>query len=237
MGAPRRDPPGPSERPLPDLPDGRLTDGVVVLRRLGPDDTEQTYRLHSDPEVAASRVPPGAPAREEIERRCAGAEGQWLVGTAAAMTILDGASGDFVGNCTLNHDQPANGQAMIGYSLLPQWRGRGYATRAVRLLARWGFDHVGLSRLWAGTLPENAASQRVLDKAGFRREGLLRGRLPARPAAGSTPRSTACYRRIRSADEGRWCGRAAQADTAPAARVGDADPGRRDGQMSSEMMP
>ncbi|WP_216592667.1 GNAT family N-acetyltransferase [Verrucosispora sioxanthis] len=182
------DPPGPSERPLPDLPDGRLTDGVVVLRRLGPDDTEQTYRLHSDPEVAASRVPPGAPAREEIERRCAGAEGQWLVGTAAAMTILDGASGDFVGNCTLNHDQPANGQAMIGYSLLPQWRGRGYATRAVRLLARWGFDHVGLSRLWAGTLPENAASQRVLDKAGFRREGLLRGRLPG--AAGSRVDST-----------------------------------------------
>ncbi|MBQ1025997.1 GNAT family N-acetyltransferase [Micromonospora sp. C95] len=182
------DPPGPSPRPLPDLPDGRLTDGVIVLRRLGPDDTEQTYRLHSDPEVAASRVPPGAPAREEIERRCASAEGQWLVGTAAAMTVLDGGSGDFVGNCTLNYDQPASGQAMIGYSLLPQWRGRGYATRAVRLLVRWGFDHVGLSRLWAGTLPENAASQRVLEKVGFQREGLLRGRLPG--AAGHRADST-----------------------------------------------
>ncbi|GIJ12944.1 GNAT family N-acetyltransferase [Micromonospora andamanensis] len=182
------DPPGPLRRLLPDLPDGRLTDGVVMLRRLGPEDTEQTYRLHSDPEVVASRVPPGAPTRDEIERRCHGAESQWLVGTAAAMTILDAVSGEFAGNCMLLPDQPDSGQAMIGYSLLPQWRGRGHATRAVRLLTRWGFDHVGLSRLWAGTLPENAASQRVLGKAGFRREGLLRGRLPG--AAGSRVDST-----------------------------------------------
>ncbi|WBB56616.1 GNAT family N-acetyltransferase [Verrucosispora sp. WMMD573] len=182
------DPPGPSPRPLPDLPDGRLADGVVVLRRLGPDDTEQAYRLHSDPEVVASRVPPGAPAGNEIERRCQGAENQWLVGTAAAMTILDAVSGEFAGSCMLLPDQPASDQAMLGYSLLPRWRGRGYATRAVRLLTRWGFDHVGLSRLWAGTLPENAASQRVLEKAGFRREGLLRGRLPG--AAGSRADST-----------------------------------------------
>ena len=171
------DPPGASPRPLPDLPGGRLTDGVVVLRRLGPEDADDVYRLHTDPEVVASRVPPEPPTRGDIDRQCAGAESQWLVGRAAAMTILDAASGDFVGGCTMIYEQPA-GQAMLGYSLLPRWYGRGYATRAVRLLTRWGFDHVGLARLWAGTLPENVASQRVLEKAGFRREGLLRGRLP-----------------------------------------------------------
>ncbi|MDG4793162.1 GNAT family N-acetyltransferase [Micromonospora sp. WMMD1082] len=182
------DPPGPSTRPLPDLPGGRLTDGVIMLRRLGPEDGDETYRLHIDPEVVQSRVPPVPAARDEVDRRCRAAEGQWLVGTAAAMTVLDAASGDFVGNCTLIYDQPATGQAMLGYSLLPRWRGRGYATRTVTLLARWGFDHVGLSRLWAGTLPENVASQRVLQKAGFRREGLLRGRLPG--AAGTRADST-----------------------------------------------
>ncbi|GIJ77894.1 Protein N-acetyltransferase, RimJ/RimL family [Micromonospora phaseoli] len=172
------DPPGPAERPLPDLPGGRLTDGVIVLRRLGPRDADQTYLLHTDPAVVQTRVPPVSATRDEVDQRCRGAESQWLVGTAAAMTILDGSSGAFVGNCMLHYDQPASRQAMIGYSLLPGWRGHGYATRAVRLLARWGFDRVGLARLWAGTLPENAASQRVLEKAGFRREGLLRGRLP-----------------------------------------------------------
>ncbi|MEV6814053.1 GNAT family N-acetyltransferase [Micromonospora sp. NPDC051296] len=182
------DPPGPSPRPLPDLPAGRLTDGVVALRRLGPEDNDEMYRLHTGPEVVASRVPPEPPTRDEIDRRARGAESQWLVGTVASMTILDATSGAVAGGCALVHDQPGSGQAMLGYSLLPQWRGRGYATRTVRLLARWGFDHVGLVRLWAGTLPENVGSQRVLEKAGFRREGLLRGRLPG--AAGSRNDST-----------------------------------------------
>ncbi|MER5457984.1 GNAT family N-acetyltransferase [Micromonospora sp. NPDC002389] len=170
------DPPGPSPRPLPDLPDGRLTDGVVVLRPLGPDDADDMYRLQTTPEVVASMVPPEPPARDDVDRRCAGAQSQWLVGRSAALVVRDAAGDAFLGGCSLIHEPPAS-QAMIGYSLLPAWYGRGYATRAVRLLTRWGFDHVGLARLWAGTLPENLASQRVLEKTGFRREGLLRGRL------------------------------------------------------------
>ncbi|MGW0507470.1 GNAT family N-acetyltransferase [Micromonospora sp. NPDC003241] len=170
------DPPGPSPRPLPDLPDGRLTDGVVVLRPLDLDDADDMYRLQSTPEVVASMVPPEPPARDDVDRRCAGAQSQWLVGRSAALVVRDAASDAFLGGCSLIHEPPAS-QAMIGYSLLPAWYRRGYATRAVRLLTRWGFDHVGLARIWAGTLPENLASQRVLEKVGFRREGLLRGRL------------------------------------------------------------
>ncbi|MEU6020507.1 GNAT family N-acetyltransferase [Micromonospora sp. NPDC047134] len=171
------DPPGPYPRPLPDLPEGRLTDGVIVLRRLEPEDTDEMYRLNTSPGVVSSRVPPGPPTREEIAGRGLGAAHQWLVGTVAAMTILDAASGTVAGSCMLLHDQRA-GQGMLGYSLFPQWRGRGYATRAVRLLARWGFAQVGLARVWAGTLPENLASRRVLERAGFQYEGLLRSLLP-----------------------------------------------------------
>jgi RimJ/RimL family protein N-acetyltransferase len=69
--------------------------------------------------------------------------------------------------------------AMIGYSVLPEWRGRGYATRALRLISRWAFTEAGIARLTAGTHPDNKASQRVLERAGFRREGLARDRLPA----------------------------------------------------------
>ncbi|TCB99957.1 N-acetyltransferase [Micromonospora zingiberis] len=182
------DPPGPYPRPLPDLPGGRLTDGMVVLRRLVPEDSDEMYRLHTSPDVMATRVPPGAPTREEIDRRGQGAASQWLGGRVAAMTILDATSGAVAGSCMLLYDQPAAGQAMLGYSLFPAWRGRGYATRTVRLLARWGFEHVGLARLWAGTLPENLASRRVLERAGFRYEGLLRARLPG--ADGSRADST-----------------------------------------------
>jgi RimJ/RimL family protein N-acetyltransferase len=67
---------------------------------------------------------------------------------------------------------------MIGYSQLPAWRGRGYTTRAAQLLSLWVFAETDVARLIAGTLPTNLGSQRVLEKAGFTREGYLRSRLP-----------------------------------------------------------
>ncbi|GGR61944.1 hypothetical protein GCM10010169_00330 [Micromonospora fulviviridis] len=171
------DPPGPTARLLPDLPEGRLTDGVVTLRRVAPADADALYRLHARPEVVANRVPPVPPTRASIERRCRLAESRWLAGQSADLAILDAATGTVAGGCALMYDEPATGQAMLGYSMLPEARGRGLATRAVGLVAAWAFD-IGLARLWAGTRPENVASQRVLTKTGFQREGLLRGRLP-----------------------------------------------------------
>ncbi|SCE71359.1 GNAT family N-acetyltransferase [Micromonospora mirobrigensis] len=171
------DPPGPTARLLPDLPGGRLTDGVVTLRRLAPADADGVHRLSTLPEVVASSVPPVPPDRAAIERRCRLAESHWLAGESADLAILDAVSGEVVGVCKLRYDEPPTGQGMLGYSMLPEARGRGLATRAVRLVAEWAFG-VGLARLWAGTRPENVASQRVLERVGFRREGLMRGRLP-----------------------------------------------------------
>ena len=149
----------------------------VTLRPVEPADTDALFRLHSLPEVVANRVPPVAPQRAALERRCRLAASRWLAGEAADLTILDAATGAVVGGCALFYDEPATGQAMVGYSLLPEARGRGLAARTVRLVAGWAFG-VGVARLWAGTRPDNVASQRVLERAGFQREGLLRGRLP-----------------------------------------------------------
>jgi len=72
------------------------------------------------------------------------------------------------------------GRGDVGYWLLAQARGRGYATRALRLLALWAISDVGVARaqLWVAT--DNIRSQRVAERAGFRREGVLRsyGRRP-----------------------------------------------------------
>ena len=67
---------------------------------------------------------------------------------------------------------------MIGYSMLPAWRGRGFPTRAAQLVSLWAFAETGIARLIAGALPTNLGSQRVLEKAGFKREAYLRSRLP-----------------------------------------------------------
>ena len=54
----------------------------------------------------------------------------------------------------------------------------GFTTRAVNIVADWAFARVGIIRLIAGTAPDNVASHRVLERAGFEREGYHRGRLP-----------------------------------------------------------
>jgi RimJ/RimL family protein N-acetyltransferase len=168
----------PIPRLLPDLPGGELTDGVVRLRPLGPGDVDFTLHLRSLPEVWQTSVPPIMPAREEIRQRCDRAAAQWLAGTRAEMVITDAATGAPAGEMALFYQEPVTGQAMIGYSMLPEFRGRGFATRAAQLVALWAFAETDVARLIAGTLPENVGSQRVLEKAGFRREAYLRSRLP-----------------------------------------------------------
>lgn len=172
------DPPGPTARLLPDLPDGRLTDGIVTLRPLGMADVDNTYALRTRPEVSIRSVTPEPPERATIERICAVADSRWLAGERAALTIRDASTGTYAGEIGLYYDQPTVQQGMIGYSLAPEYRGRGYASRAVRLITAWAFDQVGIERLMAGTAPENVASQRVLEAAGFRREAFQPGALP-----------------------------------------------------------
>jgi RimJ/RimL family protein N-acetyltransferase len=65
----------------------------------------------------------------------------------------------------------------MGYWLAEHARGRGIATHAVRLLAAWAFDVLRLERLEVMIHPENIASQRVAERCGFQREGLLRSHM------------------------------------------------------------
>jgi RimJ/RimL family protein N-acetyltransferase len=94
------------------------------------------------------------------------------------LTIRDAATDEYAGEIGVMYTEPQVQQAMIAYSLAPRWRGRGYASRAVRLVTAWAFDQVGIVRLTAGTAPDNIASQRVLEAAGFTREAYQRALLP-----------------------------------------------------------
>ena len=62
---------------------------------------------------------------------------------------------------------PESGVAEIGYSVLPQFQGRGFATEMVRGLVGWAFGQPGVGKVVAETEWTNAASMRVLIKAGF----------------------------------------------------------------------
>ncbi|WP_430783221.1 GNAT family N-acetyltransferase [Actinoplanes sp. G11-F43] len=172
------DPEEPVPRLLPDLPGGELSDEVIALRPLRATDIDFYRRLHGDPDVIATTVPPVRKSAAEIQRRCARVEAHWLAGTRADLVIVDLASGEPAGGICLFYTEPALSQAMIGYSTLPAYRGKGLTTRAAQLLALWVFAETDVVRLTAGVLPTNVGSQRVLEKAGFTREAYQRLRLP-----------------------------------------------------------
>lgn len=171
------DPPGPVAPGLPDFPGGELTDGVVRLRRLAVEDAEAYFALAQLPEVQRSNIG-GPKTLEGVRERCALAESEWLAGVRAACAVVDAATGEFAGDIGLYYHEPFLRQAIIGYSLRPEFRGRGLASRAARLLSDWAMADAGVVRVAAGTFPYNEASRRVLERAGFVREGYFTARLP-----------------------------------------------------------
>jgi len=64
--------------------------------------------------------------------------------------------------------RPANGSCEIGYSVLPSFHDRGYATEASRQLIRWAFSHANVERVTGETLPDLIESIRVMEKCGMR---------------------------------------------------------------------
>jgi RimJ/RimL family protein N-acetyltransferase len=106
-----------------------------------------------------------------------GAERDRLAGERLDLAISV-ATGGVAGSIALA--EVAHGNGMLRYWLLPEGRGRGLATRAVRLLAIWAFDELGLGRLAMLTERDNAASQAVAARSGFTLEGVLRRHMVGR---------------------------------------------------------
>jgi [ribosomal protein S5]-alanine N-acetyltransferase len=84
-------------------------------------------------------------------------------------------TGELIGDIALTEIQRANLQSCwLGYLLDEQHNGKGYMTEAVRWVVGYAFDELTLHRIEAGVMPKNPASMRVLEKVGFRKEGLAR---------------------------------------------------------------
>jgi [ribosomal protein S5]-alanine N-acetyltransferase len=83
-------------------------------------------------------------------------------------------------------------RADFGYGIARQYWGNGFTTEAVKAIVEWALAQKEIYRVWAVCDVENAASARVLEKAGLQREGLLR-RFILHPAVSNEPRDCYCY--------------------------------------------
>ena len=91
-------------------------------------------------------------------------EGQWFL-----VEKKDGTKIGFIA-----HFETHGKLKAIGYALLPDERGRGYGSESIRIMADYLFLSKDIVRIQAETHPRNIASQRALEKAGFKKEGIIR---------------------------------------------------------------
>ena len=97
----------------------------------------------------------------------------WRDGTRAGFAVEDH-SGDFLGLGMVINIVREGRQGEIGYVVAPSARGRGVATRTLRLLTEWGFGELDFERIELWIDVSNPASERVAENAGYTREGILR---------------------------------------------------------------
>jgi RimJ/RimL family protein N-acetyltransferase len=155
-----------------------LEDAVVRLRPWRETDVRSQLEAFSDPWF--QRFSDWAPRTEAEERRHRlEYEQARRRGEQLQFALVEPSADDLVlGGASLHDVEIDQGRAAVGYWLAPDARGRGVATHAVRLLARWAFDGLGIARVALTCAPDNHASQRVAERCGFSREGVLRSHLP-----------------------------------------------------------
>jgi RimJ/RimL family protein N-acetyltransferase len=154
-------------------PDPPLGDTEIILRPSAERDVAAIRAVYSEPDIRQwmgwdGELPDEAEARANIER----AASAWREGSWAVFRIADAVTDEVVGGVNLRFFD--NEIAEVSYFLRASARGRGLATRAVRLVARWAFDQLGIQRIELRVHPQNMASRRVAERAGFSREGIER---------------------------------------------------------------
>lgn len=152
-----------------------LRDGDLVLRPLRNSDADAITAACQDPEIPRWTFVPSPYTRADAYAFLTTCEQEAAAGTAANLLAVDAADDRLLGSFGVLDIDRASGSGEIGYWVAAAERGRGLATRAVRLLAAWAADELGLTRLQVLPHKDNAASRRVAEKAGFTDTGRLAG--------------------------------------------------------------
>jgi RimJ/RimL family protein N-acetyltransferase len=152
------------------------TDGIreseIVLRLPTIDDVDALLPAFADPETRdAGNLP--AFGRDELAASLQDLPALADSGRLLPLAAVGADTGEVIGAGMLHHLDLERSIVEIGYFVLPQARGRGVGTTIARMLAEHAFS-LGIARVAAYVNVGNDASHRVLERAGFTREGVVR---------------------------------------------------------------
>jgi RimJ/RimL family protein N-acetyltransferase len=158
---------------MPILKQTVLATDRLTLRWLDERDTAAQFAIYSDPEV--TRYWSSGPWTElaQAEDSMASTLAGYRDNSALRFGVVLHGTEEVIGNVTLHRLSDQNRRCELGYALASAHWGKGYAHEAVHAALDYGFRQLDLNRIEADIDPRNAASARVLERLGFRKEGFM----------------------------------------------------------------
>jgi RimJ/RimL family protein N-acetyltransferase len=179
------------------LPPTQIETPRLLLRQpIFPDDAPRVFASYAH-DTRVTRYLTWRPHRdlEETRRILRTRLSWWEEGREYSWVITDRTHGTVLGMISVTPDDTA-WRYSLGYVLAHEYWGRGYMTEAARSVIDTLLTLPPICRVWAVVDVENAASARVLEKAGMEREGLLH-RWSVHPAISPAPRDCWCFAKVR----------------------------------------
>jgi RimJ/RimL family protein N-acetyltransferase len=156
-------------------PDPPLADELIRLEPLNGKHVAAFFEIVQDEDIQRYTYVPREPDKAFVRGWIGRYEDAWKTGGRAGFAAV-GHDGEVLGFAAIVHLDLGAREGEIGYAIASEARGRGVASRAVSLLTRWGFDELDLLRLELRIDVDNAGSERVAERAGYQREGVLRSK-------------------------------------------------------------
>jgi RimJ/RimL family protein N-acetyltransferase len=157
----------------PTLRTARLLLGVFVV-----EDAAELQRLAGAREVADTTLSiPHPYTMDHALAWIANQRREAVRGRATNFAVRLSPGSSLIGSAGLRDIDPEHMQAELGFWIGREWWGQGYAGEAAAAVVRFGFEELGLNRIYAHHMTRNPAAGQVLRRIGMRREGLLRERV------------------------------------------------------------
>lgn len=155
--------------PIPLLESERLK-----LRAYRATDVDGLYAIYCDPRVMRYWSYPAWTERTQAEEYLARVRRERKMNALYPWAVVQKNNDQLIGTCTLFHLRKEHGCTALGYALAHDYWGQGYGSEVVSCVLGYAFDTLKLHRVEVDIDPRNTASCRLVEKFGFRREGLLR---------------------------------------------------------------